>query len=41
MDEQLLRNILSELKKMNKKLDELKTATSGVENAVWQTDPTS
>jgi len=36
-DTQLLRDILSELKKVNRKLDELNSATAGVEQAVYST----
>lgn len=36
-DTQLLRDILAELKKITKKLDEVKTATEGVESAVYDT----
>lgn len=38
MNDQLLRDILSELKKMNKKLDDLATAVNGVEQAVWESE---
>ncbi|MHA6695626.1 hypothetical protein [Homoserinimonas sp. A520] len=38
-DTQLLRDIVSELKKINKKLDDLNTATAAVEGAVWDTAP--
>jgi len=38
-DTQLLREVLAELKKITKKLDELNTAASGIEGAVWDTAP--
>lgn len=38
-EEQLLRQILSELKTANKNLEKLASAIDGVERAVWEAAP--
>lgn len=38
-ESQVLQEILSELKKISKKLDDLNSTTAAVEGAVWDTAP--